>query len=276
VAVFESRYKRRSTFQLSAPLVILGDSVLPAGTALFEGTGFHLRGGAAAPGLAVIDPNPGNASFPAQQIAQALSPDQAGSITGDGSPPCIRDITSSLAAAGDAALLLSPSYLQEFINRTEPQSADNVLGDGQNWTGAGVTDLGFYDPGRPPNAPGQRPLATVVTSDLDIPGNVSGGGLLVVCGRMRVTGTFVFSGLVLVIGSGELDLRPVNMSVTGAIFLAAVSASNGSLSWGIPKITLGGNIQLELNASAVRMGVKLIPPAQTGFREVTSTLDPNP
>jgi hypothetical protein len=275
VSVFETRYKRRNTFQLGAPLVILGDSVSPASGALFEGNGFRLRGSATGPGLAVIDPDTSNANSPVQQIRAALTADQTGAITGDGAPPSVRDVTSEVASEAEKARLLDPAYLGNFASRTAVRFADTIFEGDQIW-GVTPAGLGVYDPDMPAKAPGQWPQVTVVLGSLEVTGDVSGGGLLVILGRLRVSGTFRFNGLILVVGTGELDLRPTNLTVTGAVFLAAVAPDTIPPALGMPRLTLGGNAVLQMNPGAVQTAVRLIPPDQTGFREVASVLDPNP
>ncbi len=277
VAVFESRYKRRSTFELDAPLVVLGDAVLPAAGSIFEGDGFYIQGGATGFGIAAIDTDGSNDTSPALQIAAQLPADRAASIAGAGPVPSIGDITAGIAAGNrDQALLLDTTYLREFVDSVAPQFADNVFLGNQSWDGSAVPELGAYDPTEPFNAPAQRPMATLVDGDLSIGGSVSGGGLLIVSGRLRVTGRFSFSGVVLVIGAGEMELAAADLALSGAVLVAAVSGSAGAASWGSPRLTIGGNSRLTMNVDAVRTASRLIPPAQLGFREVTSGLDPKP
>ncbi len=277
VAVFESRFKRRSTFEPDAPLVVVGDAVLPADGAVFEGEGFFIQGDPAGFGIAVIDTDAGNGTSPALQIAAQLPADRAGNVAGAGSPPSIGDITARAAVVGsDKALLLDRDYLRKFVDRIAPQFADNVFPESQTWDGPVSPELGAYDPALPFNAPGQRPMATLVEGDLAVGGSVSGGGLLIVTGRLRVTGRFSFSGVILVVGNGEIELAAADLSISGAVLLASVSGGAGPLSWGVPKLTIGGNSRLTWNLEAVRTASRLIPPAQLGFREVTSGLDPKP
>jgi hypothetical protein len=199
---------------------------------------------------------------------------QGDNIAGAGLSPSISDITAGIAADPEKALLLNKEYLWNFTNTVVPSFADSVYSGDQDWADGSAPDLGAYDPDLPPNAPTQRPRVTYVNGDLSVSGNLEGGGLLVVTGRFTANGRFTFNGLILVIGKGDMDAGGLNRVVTGGIYIASISQSGGTLNWGTPRLTLSGNSNITINSEAIRMGLRLIPPAQLDFREVTSNMDP--
>jgi hypothetical protein len=274
VAVFESRFRQRTTFDLDAPLVVQGDAVLPSAASMFDGNSFQIEGGAGNVGIATIDVNSGNAIAPSQQIKAQVAANQFDNIAGAGLSPSIADITAGIAADHDKALLLNKEYLWSLANTVIPMIADSVYSGNQDWAGGSAPDLGSYDPALPSNAPSQRPRVTCVNGDLSVSGNMEGGGLLVVTGRFTANGRFTFNGLILVVGEGDMDAGELNRGVTGGIYISSISQSGGTLNWGTPRLTMSGNSNITINSEAIRMALRLIPPAQLDFREVTSNMDP--
>src|SRR5262245_35704124 len=119
VVVYEGRYRQRRTFDLDAPLVLQGTSVLPAGAAIFTGNTFAIAGGPANPGIAIVDPDTTDAAIPADQVTSALAPNQRGNVQGMGLSPSVMDITASVRANDDKGLVLDSVYLDGFA-RTAP------------------------------------------------------------------------------------------------------------------------------------------------------------
>ncbi len=274
VVVLESRLQRRSTLDLDAPLVIHGTDVLPSTGLMFEGEWFSVRGGAGNPAIGTIDADRFDMVDLTARIAARLAPGQEARIQGEGASPSIRDLTAAIAASGAKAPLLNGNYLWELVHHRAEKYADSSFHGNQDWTVGAVPDLGYYDPSLPSNATEQRPRVTFVGGDLAIGGGTSGGGLLIVTGRLSVNGPFSFTGLVLVAGSGALDTSGPAWSFTGGVYVAAIASDGGSMSWGAARLTLGGSGVLALDRAAIRMAIALIPPDQVGFREVTSSLDP--
>jgi len=273
VVVYEGRYRQRRTFDLDAPLVLQGTAVLPASTALFAGNTFAIAGGPTNPGIATVDPDTTDASIPGDQVISALAPDQRGSVQGLGLSPSVMDVTASLRAETDKGLVLDPVYLDGFA-RTAPQFADTALAGNQSWSPAAVPDLGSYDWAKPYNDPAQNPKVVAVDGDVAIDGSLSGGGLLVIRGKLSGRGALSYTGLILLIGAGEVDLQQLNLGLRGGMYLGGVSVAGGIASFSPVKITVGGGSTLTLDRQAIRMGVRLIPPSQLGIREVNGVMDP--
>jgi hypothetical protein len=274
VAVFEARFRRRRTFDLEAALAVQGDEVLPSASDLFRGASFLIQGGAARAGIAAIDVDPGNSTAAAQQILSGVSGSQRHCIQGAGLIPSVTDVTAGVQADGDKSMLLSPSDLRQFTHSAVPRFADVFEDGNREWTAGAAPDLGRYDPLLPWNHPVQRPTVTCVHGDLRVDGNMEGGGLLVVTGKFTIAGRFVYSGLVLVIGAGELDAGGFDGGIAGSLFLARLEPIGGEVGWGTPRLTIGGNGRMLYDREAVRTGIRLIPPSQVGFREVTRAMDP--
>lgn len=274
VVVLEVRFKRRSTFDLDAPLLVHGTAVQSSSAVMFEGNSFSIRGGAGNPGIGTLDADKSDAVDPAAQIAAQVAPAQSDNIQGSGSAPSIQDLTAAIGSDPEKALLLDKNYLWNFTRYRVLQFADVLYQGSQEWTGSNAPDLGYYDPSLPPNAPGQRPRVTLVEGDLVIGGSTSGGGLLVVTGKLSTGGEFRFNGLILLVGGGDLDAGGTAWNVTGGIYVANIYDSNGSLNWGTARLSMRGTSALVFDRRMIGMAISLIPPAQVGFREVTSALDP--
>jgi len=271
--VFEARFKRFSTYDLDAPLVVQSSAVGNASGNMFSGNTFLIQGGPSASGIATIDTSSTDGIAPAQQILSRLASTQTRYVQGAGLEPSIRDLTSAIAAHPDKRLLLDQAASWRFIRQSMPQFADNSLSGVQSWIGAAPLPLGRYDPALPATVPSQDPRVTFVDGDLIIDGNLEGGGLLVVTGRVTILGHFVFNGLILVLGSGELDIGG-RSSISGGIFLACLTSVEGNLSWGTAKLSIRDNCQIVFDREVIRMAVSLIPPVQLGIREITPIIDP--
>jgi hypothetical protein len=194
-------------------------------------------------------------------------------VQGSGAAPSIYDITAQISADADKKLLLDLAFIWRFLRQSAPQFADNAFIGAQNWIGGTPVPIGQYNPALPPGAPGQDPKTTYVDGDLLINGNLAGGGLLVVTGRLTIRGQFYFSGLILALGAGEIDVGDDSI-LTGGICVAAISNINGSPSWGSAKISFNGNGRISFDQEALRTAVSLIPPLQLGCREITPIIDP--
>jgi hypothetical protein len=262
VAVFESRLKRLSTWNLGPALVVLGDNV----NAAFSGA-YEISGGAS-PGIGAIDTDPADAIFPDRIIQLAAG--MNGNISGGGLPnPSVGDITGQVRANQDQSLLLNPACLWDFVYRQASKIADNYFNSSQNWQYGSAPYLGAYDSSKACNAPGQDPKITLVNGDLQITGNISGGGLLIVTGNLSYSGSFSFNGLILAIGSGSLTAAGLGQGIEGGIVIANLQSVGGNIIFGTPGISIGGNSRLSSNRSAVQMAIGLIPASQIGFREIT-------
>ncbi len=273
VVLFEARFKRFSTFDLDASLVVQGGTVGAATSEMFGGNLFSIQGGSVNPGIATINTGGAADVTPAQQIAAQLASEQYANVQGAGMEPSVSDITAAILADADKRLLLDMSFLKRFVKVSVPRFADNVFAGPQNWISSAPASLGSYDLLLPPAAPGQDPRVTYVDGDLFLDGSLEGAGLLVVTGKVVMTGHFNFKGLLLIVGAGELICGGW-ATVTGAVLAANLSESNGALGWGTVRLTIGESSRLAFNRELVRMAVRVIPPSQIGFREITSIIDP--
>jgi hypothetical protein len=273
VAVFEARFQRTNTWDIDAPLIVEGDDVLPSAPNMFDGNSFLLDGGHASYGIATIDTDRNSGSPLPNQIAGHLDINQQNNVQGLGGSPSISDITGNLTSP-DQLLLLDPNYLHRFVTQEIPLIADAVFQGDQHWAGGSAPDIGSYDIRNPPNDPSQHPRVTYVDGDLDVQGNLEGGGLLVIRGKLTGGGSFNFNGLIMVLGQGEIDLSGLNMGVNGGIFVANLTESNGTISFGTPRLTMAGNSDIHVHSDALRIARELLPLRQLGLREVTSRTDP--
>ena len=264
VAVFEARFKRRETWDLGPALVLLGPQV----SAEFSGT-FEISGDSS-PGIGTIDTVSGDLIFPDLTIRAAAG--AGGTITGGGEPvPSIRDITGLASSNMDQRLLLSPVYLWDFVHDQARQMADNWFAGSQSWLGGSAPDLGIYDTSKPWNAPGQDPKITVVDGDLQISGDISGGGLLIVTGSLSYSGAFAFNGLVVVAGSGRLTAEGAGPGIQGCVLVANLDSAGGMIAFGSSGISIGGTSRIVSNRENVRMAISLIPASQISFREIAGS-----
>ncbi len=273
VAAYEACFKRRYTFDLSTPLLIEGDAVLPSAPQMFNGTSFNINGGTTTFGIGTIDTNTTNGVSPLQQISSQLGPRQPERITGIGATPSMQDVTGQVAADPDKAMLRDPNFLYNFATTVVPGFADNYYATSQRWAAASAPDLGYYDITKPPNDTSQRPKTTYVGGDLYVSGNLTGGGLLVVTGKLSGNGRFIFNGLILVIGTGDVDLGGLNIGLNGGMFVVNVTMVNGVPTFGTPKVTVAGQSDITISRDAISMGMRLIPPQQLGWREIKSNTD---
>ncbi|PYU97070.1 MAG: hypothetical protein DMG08_00780 [Acidobacteria bacterium] len=272
VAVYEARFKRHRTFDLQSALLVQGNEVVPSGSEMFSGNSFLISAGDDNFGLAVVDTAPGDGISPLQQIVSRLLPEQRPNIRGMERIPSVGDVTSSIQTDSDRALLLDAAYLGDFICCRLPRFADHVLPGNQKWTSEASPDLGSYDLTKQPGDPSQTPKITMVSGDLEIQGSASGAGILAIGGRWTGAGSLSFTGLILAMGAGEVDIRRLTLNLTGALYV--VNLAEKSVGFGTPKLSIGPAVRVLLNKEAVRMSLRLIPPKQTSFREITTTTDP--
>lgn len=263
VAVFEARYKKRTTFEAGPALVVLASDIV----ASFSGN-YEISGGAFA-GVGTIDTDISDASFPDQLIALAAG---AGApITGGGlADPSIQDISVEIFAGRDKSMLMNPRFLWEFINVDAPKYADFYYSGNQNWD-SGTAPVSFYDISKNWNEPGQNPKLIVVNGDLQVSGDYSGGGLLLVKGTLSYAGQFSFNGLVLVIGSGKLVADAGGAGIQGGVIVSSLAEQNGNPVFGTPEISLAGDSRVAANRNAVKMASGLMPVSQVSFREIAGS-----
>ena len=274
VAVVETRFRMRTTFDLDAPFVVEGPDVAVSRNSFFDGNSFDIAGGAGNPGIATIDTNPFDSISLEQRLESSLTKNQTDNISGNCPDPCITDITNTIEPGSDKELLTRPAYLWDLVYNVVPRFADAVYQGDQHWDSTNVPYLGSYDWTKPPNDPTQDPRTTFVNGDLDLQGDITGGGLLVVTGKLDGGGRCIWNGLILVIGEGNLDMSGWNLGVHGGIFVANLVNNSGTIEFGTPLVTIAGNSTIDIHSDSIRMGVRQIAPEQIGYREINSSLDP--
>lgn len=261
VALFETRLRRLSTFDLGPALTALGTEV----EAEFEGS-YEISGDRSV-GIGVIDTNPHDDIHPDRLLQDAFAAAGTGRIDGQGLNPSIRQIAAEVEGSSDRALALDSGYLWRFTREQSPRFADSYYHGDQDWS-SGLPDLGAFNPSEPWNAPGQDPRITVVDGNLTLSTGLSGGGMLIVTGDLSCSGPCAFNGLVLVIGSGRLRLNGTGPGIQGGVFVARIVEQGNAVQFGRPSIILSGSSRISSDRNAVRMALSLLPMAQTSFREI--------
>jgi len=274
IVVYEVRLKRNSALDLMAPIVLQGPDAAPASAEMFLGDTFHVWGDAHRPGIATIDTNAFDGIRPGESIAAHLTLDQHDNILGAGLEPSIRDITDLLETDADRNMIRDGQYMWSLIDELIPRIADSVYRDGQIWYNGRDGVIGSYDIGLAATAPSQQPRVSFVTGDLSVRGSIAGGGVLVVAGSLEVLGRLSFSGLILLVGQGELDASEGSLEVAGGILMASLQNDDGRISWGIPKLSLGGSSLIQIHQGAIDMALSLLPLEQVSFREIHPSIDP--
>jgi len=278
VAVVEAKFKNSRTFALDSPVVVEGTSVAPAGSNMYSGNAFQVDGQSSNVGISTIDANLLDIQSPYADMYGGLSKSQTNNVKGLGGSPSMADITGVVMADTDKSKLVDSNYLYDFATNVVPTFADHVYTGPLKITSSNAADydLGYYDYTKPYNDPTQRLVATIVKGDLEVGSSgVSGGGLLVVTGKLSGNGSLTYQGLILVIGTGSTDLAGVNVSIHGGIYTVNVTLNAlGQPVFGQSKFSLGGNSDIIFDSSAINMGVSLIPSRQIGVREIRSSMDP--
>jgi hypothetical protein len=264
VAVFEARLKRHYTFDLGPAVVLQGIQVSPS----FDGS-YEITGGAF-PAIGTIDADIHDAIFPDQTIRMAPLSD--GIIQGGSMPrPSVQDISGLTASSPEKSLLLQPEYLWKLTRVWAPRFADFFYAGDQRWSGSNAPYMGTYDISKPSKAPGQDPKIVVVNGNLQLSGNISGGGLLIVTGDFSCSGSFVYNGLILVVGSGRLFIEGSGLNIEGGVYVSNLAVSSGQIQFGTTVFSIGGANRIVAQKEAVRVALSLIPASQIGFREIAGS-----
>ena len=118
-----------------------------------------------------------------------------------------------------------------------------------------------------------NPEITYCPGDCSITGG-SGAGMLIVQGRLDLSGNFDYRGLILVVGDGEFD-ESGTVDILGGIFVAkTIDGGDGTWSYGEPRFTLDGNSSLYYQTSGIRLAYGMIPMKQLGWRQISSEIEP--
>jgi hypothetical protein len=117
----------------------------------------------------------------------------------------------------------------------------------------------YFASGTTPSNVGDNATARGITFiDGDFTLNGSGGGILVVTGKLTLHGNFSFNGLIIVTGDNGVDRRGGgNGTIQGNVVVAPYNPSNLSAGFLSPKYDLsgGGNSGVVYNSSSVANGM---------------------
>ncbi len=258
LAVYEARFRKYSVFDFGPALVLLGSRIVSS----FEGE-YRIEGGWF-PGIGVIDVD----AVDMEQMIRS-GPFGHGTISGASlTDPSIQDITGNVFEDPVRSSVMDAAYILDFTVNKAPAFADNYFVGDQSWNPENAPDIGTYDPMRPHTAPEQNPKVTVVHGDLEMNGNLSGAGLLIVTGEFHCLGDVRYSGLILVVGRGKSVLDMNGPGITGGLFTAGLVDGGGWTGFGSPVFSIRGNSRITANEDAVEMAVGLIPLVKTSFREI--------
>ena len=287
VSILETMIEREKTFAFNAGLTLYGPCAQPAqGGSLLVGNSFdvdgydhpdmtlsdlsggthtHVTGGDSAGINAVYDDSgAGDGTGLRDCIYDDLAVNQRDNIVGDnsdyGATPSLQDGTQAIRddSNPDATNLFDATYVNNFIDSIIG-FADTTIPDGSSHSG----DIGDDD----------FPEITYCPGDCTINGG-SGAGMLIVQGRLDLTGNFDYRGLILVVGDGEFD-ESGTVDILGGIFVAnTIDNGDGTWSYGEPRFTLGGNSSLYYQTSGIRLAYGMIPMKQLGWRQISSEIEP--
>jgi len=288
VSIIETMIQREKTFEFKAGLTLYGPCAQPAqGGSLLVGNSFdvdgydhpdmtlgdltgggshsHVTGGTSAGINAVYDDSgAGDGEGLRDCIYNDLAANQRDNIIGDssdyGATPSLQDGTQAIRddPNPDATNLFDATYVANFIDGIIG-FADTTIPDGSNHSG----DMGDDD----------NPEITYCPGDCTITGG-SGAGMLIVQGRLDLSGNFDYRGLILVVGDGEFD-ESGTVEILGGIFVAkTIDNGDGTWSYGEPRFTLGGTSSLYYQASGIRLAYGVIPMKQLGWRQISSEIEP--
>jgi|WetSurMetagenome_2_1015567.scaffolds.fasta_scaffold104370_1 hypothetical protein len=265
VEVFEARMKCYYTFDLGPAVVLQGIQLSPS----FDGA-YEISGGEF-PAIGTIDADVHDSVFPDQTIRMA--PLSSGIVQGGNLPrPSVQDISGLTSSSPEKSLLLQPEHLWKLTRVRAPRFADLSFIGEQSWSDSSAPYLGSYDISKPSNAPGQNPKIVVVNGNLQLAGNISGGGLLIVTGDLYCSGSFIYNGLILVVGSGRLFVSGSGSNnIEGGVYVSNLSNSGSDIKFGTTVFSISGTSRIVADREAVRMALRLIPASQIGFREISGS-----
>ena len=288
VSIIETMIERENTFEFNAGLTLYGPCAQPAqGGSLLVGNSFdvdgydhpdmtlgdlsgggshsHVTGGDGAGINAVYDDSGGGDGIGLRDcIYNDLAVNQRDNIIGDssdyGATPSLQDGTQDIRddLNPDATNLFDATYIMKVIDGISA-FADTTIPDGSSHS----ADMGDDD----------NPEITYCPGDCTINGG-SGAGMLIVQGRLDLTGNFDYRGLILVVGDGEFD-ESGTVEILGGIFVAkTIDNLDDTWSYGEPRFTLGGNSSLYYQTSGIRLAYGMIPMKQLGWRQISAEIEP--
>lgn len=262
VAIYEARFLKNSPFNfLTSPMLVIGNQV----NANFSGGAFAINGSDAGPGVATIDTDTTDGFHPADIIRDANVKNKGitGNCIGAYAKNCVGDITADVLADPKKALMADPAFMYDLVYNQLPALADNYW-DGTSWVRGGTGIYGSTS----------NPLITYISGDLDINGGLTGAGVLVCTGNLGLGGAFLFDGLVIVVGSGNMWTHGNNNGIRGGVIVADLIKVGGVPTFGTPIFDIRGNSDITTyDQTSVSMGAGLISIKQLTFREITPVID---
>ncbi|MCL4524739.1 MAG: pilus assembly PilX N-terminal domain-containing protein [Acidobacteria bacterium] len=210
----------------------------------------------ARPALGVLSPGDDAA------ITAAIPPNRLSKYTGSGPAPDVQNVSGSLSPN-----MQTVSSLEALV-ATITANADQVV----QGPAASLPNYGTAN----------APTITVVNGDLNLQGQITGYGILVVTGNFSAGGSVGWRGIVLVIGQGTMSVSGGgNNSYEGAVLLARThnddptGAGGGSLLPGpAPGPTLldwagGGGNGVHYDSCTIRNATNNVVYRVLSFREVS-------
>lgn len=303
IVIIEAKLERDMSLKLNAAFSLYGGDATPtSGTNLFAGavptidafdhgtyglTDLTSKGWGkshtetASPNIAAIDvinenpPNDADTIKATLYAAMLGPPDTRSNFIGAKSDypnpndtpgagePSLRDATNIILndPAPDAANVLDADYMVDFVNQMAAV-ADNVVADGAT---LGSVSLGTDG----------SPEITYCVGDCTLNAS-TGTGLLIVRGKLQVTGGFAYRGLVLVVGDGEFQAGGLGgaSGIMGGLFVAGVNLVSGSWVYDDPKFTLDGTLNLYYQLSGIQLAFYSLPFKTVSWREINPEIEP--
>lgn len=264
IAVIEAFVQREASFNFGSSVAILG----PDTDANFSGNSFDVEGDDTHPGITFLYDNPrSNALTSISSTYAALSTNQYDNIRGAdgdfGSGPSMRDDTEAARDDSNLMRILDPNFVEAFATAVSKCADVHYTDESTHLSGSGI-ELGTVE----------QPKIVYVDGDLILSGNGSGAGLLVVRGDFDYRGAFDYDGLVLVVGSGSVQMSGANKNLVGGMLIAHTVADGDGYSFSNAAFDLRGNSNLLYDGGAIGMALSRLPLNTMSWREITPEIEP--
>ncbi|HXK61945.1 MAG TPA: hypothetical protein PLP42_18820 [Acidobacteriota bacterium] len=280
VAVIEAILHRDMSFNMTAPLSLISQQV----NANFDGNSFTIDGYDHSgmtirdlnghkdkdlepfSGISCLYDNPGlgDATAAVNNVLTAFKDNQEDNVTGRGTP-AVNDDTLDVKSSGnpDSINVFDPAYLYN-LTVTLGAVADYVYPTG-NETSTKFTGGHHGTP--------DDPKITYVKGDLEISGNWTGAGILLVTGDLSGNGAFEFQGLMLVLGSGKVYFGGANKTILGGVVVANLVPGSPT-TFGTASIDVRGQSNFYFAGDRIRLAASLLPMRTLSWREITPEIEP--
>ncbi len=175
----------------------------------------------------------------------------------------MRDDTEAARSDPNLIRILDPNFVEAFATAVSKCADVRYTDASTHLSGSGI-ELGTAE---------QRKIV-YVDGDLILTGNGSGAGLLVVRGNFDYRGAFDYDGLVLVVGSGSVQMNGANKNLVGGMLIAHTVADGDGYSFADASFDLRGNSNLLYDGDAIGMALSLLPLNTMSWREITPEIEP--